>query len=162
MPTNKIARTPNAAMQTPVPAGVVRVAVDSNDGRIYVNRGNSVGREPITPTTVRAITASATLTAADDGAVIIADSTTSVVMTLPATAKGLKFTLIVGQLTTSGGHAFSPAAADKIMGNGFTAADDKDAICSAATDRVGDAITLVGDGVDGWYITSVTGTWARE
>ena len=29
-------------------------------------------------------------------------------------------------------------------------------------DRAGDAITLVGDGVDGWYITGLTGTWTRQ
>lgn len=108
------------------------------------------------------VTASKSLTYSDHGKTFEADSTTSVVLTLPATRKGVTYTFVVGQLTTSGGHALSPNAADKFMGNGFTAADDKDAICSAATDRVGDSITVVGDGVDGWYITAVTGTWARE
>lgn len=111
---------------------------------------------------VEAVTASKSLTYSDHGKTFVADSTTSVVLTLPATRAGVEFTLVVGQLTTSGGHAFSPNASDAIMGNGFTVEDDKDAIISAATDRVGDAITVVGDGNAGWYIKSVVGTVARE
>ena len=141
-----------------------------DDGGLAIRRGTSwsgvaatnQGVERIPVSRFASIAASATLAVSDHGGVFEADSTTSVVLTLPSTQKGLTFTLVVGQLTSSGGHAFSPAAADKIMGNGFTATDDKDAICTAATDRVGDSITLVGDGVDGWYITSVVGTWARE
>lgn len=111
---------------------------------------------------VEKVTASKTITYSDHGKTFFADSTTSVVLTLPATKAGITFTLVVEQLTDTSGHAFSPAAADQIIGNGFTPADDKDAICSAATDRVGDALTIVGDGELGWYITAVTGTWARE
>lgn len=108
-------------------------------------------------------TAAYTLTAADSGKVFLANAASSVVFTLPATVLGLTYTIICMTATTSGvGTSLSPAAADKIMGNGFTAADDKDAINTAATDVVGDTITVVGDGVDGWYITSVIGIWARE
>ena len=107
-------------------------------------------------------TASFTVTAADHGTTFVFDSTTSVVATLPATVQGLRFRFLVEQLTTSGGHAVSPAAADQILGNGFTAADDKDAICSAASDAVGDWLEVTGDGELGWYITSIKGTWARE
>jgi hypothetical protein len=107
---------------------------------------------------VRTETASVTLTKEDAGTVIIADSTTSVVVTLPATEAGLEFTLCVKQLTTSGGHAFSPVAVDKIIFG--SKADDADFVCSAASDAVGDMCTLTGDGVDGWVITSKVGTWA--
>lgn len=108
-------------------------------------------------------TAAYTVTAADSGKVLIADAAASVIFTLPATVAGLVFTFVVKQLPGSGaGVAVSPAAADKIIGNGFTPADDKDAVCVVASDRLGDMITLVGDGVDGWYITSVIGTWTRE
>lgn len=109
------------------------------------------------------VTADTTLTEADSGKVIIINSATSRTLTLPATMAGLTFTLSHQVATTSGaGHAFSPAAADLIRGNGFTPADNKDAVCTQATSRIGDAMTIVGDGVDGWYITSLTGTWARE
>lgn len=143
-----------------------------DDGGLGIRRGsrwkgaNSAdpGRERIAvQRVIDATAATATLSVADNGATVVGSNAASTTITLPATQKGLTYTLVVGALPTSGaGHAFSPAAADKIMGNGFTALDDKDAICSAASDRIGDAITLVGDGVDGWYITSVTGTWARE
>lgn len=111
---------------------------------------------------VEKVTASKTLTYSDHGKTFFADSTTSVVLTLPATKAGITFTLVVEQLTAASGHAFSPAAADFITGNGLTAVDDKDLICSAATDRVGDTVTIVGDGEDGWFISSVIGTWAKE
>ncbi len=123
----------------------------------------AAGQEINYKRTVETKTASFTLTAADSGKIFLIDGSASVVATLPSTAAGLEYTLIVKQLPGSGaGTAFSPAAADKIIGNGFTATDDKDAINSAASDALGDWITLVGDGVDGWYISSIKGTWARE
>lgn len=113
--------------------------------------------------TVVTKTASYTLTTADSGKTFLANGTGTLVFTLPSTALGLTYTIQVMQLPGSGvGTSLSPAAADKIIGNGFTAADDKDAINTAATDRLGDLITVVGDGVDGWYITAVIGTWDRE
>lgn len=111
---------------------------------------------------VEKVTASKSIGYSDHGKTFFADSTTSVVLTLPATKKGVTYTFVVEQLTAGTGHALSPNAADQIIGNGFTPAVDKDAICSGATDRLGDSITVVGDGELGWYITSVTGTWARE
>lgn len=104
-----------------------------------------------------------TVTTADSGALIYVTSADKV-MTLPSTAAGLTYTFVIttAGLSASTGLSISPAAADKIMGNGLTAADNKDAINSGATDRDGDSLTIVGDGVDGWFITAVTGTWARE
>lgn len=113
--------------------------------------------------TVEIKTAAYTLTAADSGKIFLANAAASVVFTLPSTVLGLQFTIVCMTATSSGaGTSFSPAAADKIMGNAFTAADDKDAQNTAATDVVGDTMTVVGDGVDGWYITNVIGIWARE
>jgi hypothetical protein len=107
---------------------------------------------------VRTVTASLTLTKEDTGTVIVADSTTSIVVSLPATEAGLEYTICVKQLTTAGGHAFSPVAADKILFG--SKADDADFVCSAASDAVGDTVTLIGDGVDGWAVVSSKGTWA--
>lgn len=86
------------------------------------------------------------------------------VMTLPATASGLRyrFVLAAGGLSSGTGLSISPNSADKIMGNGFTSADNKDAILAGSGDREGDMIELVGDGDVGWYIVSVLGTWTRE
>jgi len=104
-----------------------------------------------------------TVTAADSGSVILVTAADKV-MTLPSTAAGLAYTFVItaAGLATVTGLSISPAAVDKIMGNGFTSADNKKAINTAATDAEGNSISIVGDGVDGWYITSVTGTWARE
>lgn len=109
------------------------------------------------------VTANTTLTEADSGKVVIINAAAPKVMSLPATAAGLTFTFTHQVATTSGGgHAISPVAADLIRGNGLTPADDKDLICTQGASRIGDSVTLVGDGVDGWYITAITGTWARE
>lgn len=108
-------------------------------------------------------TANYTVTSEDSGKTIIADAA-DLVITLPATIAGFELRVALGPNGLSGGTglSISPAAADKMMGDGFTPADDKDAILTGATDRIGDAIDIVGDGVDGWLITNVTGTWARE
>jgi hypothetical protein len=119
------------------------------------------GYEPVPVNRTIIATASFTLTPADNGAVIICDSTTSIVAQLPATRKGLRFTLVVKQLTAASGHAFSPASVDYIAGNGLTNVDNQDIQCTAASDRVGDMVEIVGDGVDGWFVTSIIGTWAK-
>jgi len=60
-----------------------------------------------------------------------------------------------GGLSSGTGLSISPAAADKID----AAADDTDFVNSGATDTVGDAVTVVGDGAGGWYALNVQGTW---
>lgn len=112
----------------------------------------------------QSVGASVTLTAADSGKVFT-NSAADVVYTLPAadaSTKGCFYKFVT--LTVSGGTgvSISPAAADKIQGTGLTAADNKDLINSGATDAVGDAVTLVCDGVDGYIVTEIIGTWARE
>jgi hypothetical protein len=116
-----------------------------------------------------------TLTAADQGIVqnVIADG---IIITLPSTAAGTTFVIRNGGVPVSNGPVgsgsnasaavlVSPAAADAIAGNGFTAAVNKDAINTKTTSSVGDEITLVGSGTAGaaaWNIQEVVGTWARE
>lgn len=104
-----------------------------------------------------------TVTPDDTGTMFIATAA-DLVFSLPATAVGLvfRFALAAAGLSSGTGLSISPAAADKIMGNGFTSADNKDAINTGASDREGDEIEVTADGVDGWYITYVLGTWARE
>jgi len=167
--TNMIRRVTQAIRGTAGGASIFAFekAGSVNKGRLFVDRGDDgeASMEVVrTEKIVSVSDATHALTAKDDGAtVVITHTAGSSVVSLPATAKGLRFTVIVKGLAGGGaGHAVSPVAADKIMGNGFTSADNKDAICSAASDREGDAITLVGDGADGWFIESVTGTWARE
>lgn len=106
-------------------------------------------------------TASFTVTEADSGKVFICNAA-DLVATLPSTAEGLVFTFVTKVASAGVGTSVSPAAADKIMGAGVTAADNKDLINSGASDVVGDSVTIVGDGLDGWFVLSTTGTWARE
>lgn len=101
---------------------------------------------------------------------VIADA---VVITLPATVVGYNFTVRNAGVKSTGGPkgtasdgtalvSISPNAADKIAGNAFTATDNKDALNTKATSRVGDEMQLVGDGANGYMVTKVIGTWARE
>lgn len=118
------------------------------------------------------VTTNKTLAITDVGIVqnVTADG---LVITLPATVVGYSYTIRNGGAAPSGAAAgtgadfsvginVSPNAADKIAGNGFTATDDKDAINTKATARVGDEIRIIGDGVNGWFLEIVKGTWARE
>lgn len=107
--------------------------------------------------------ASYPVTTGDSGVVFEAGAA-DLVFTLPATAAGLHYTFVLAAagLSAGTGLSISPNAADQIIGNGFTPADDKDAICAGSGDRAGDMIELVGDGNLGWYITGVIGTWTRE
>ncbi len=103
---------------------------------------------------------------------VIADAIT---ITLPATgAAGLYYFTIrnggvpasgpLGAATGSDGSVLltvAPNASDKISGLGFTAADNKAALNTKVTARVGDQITLLSDGVDGWTVVSARGVWAR-
>ena len=98
-----------------------------------------------------------TLTAADSGKVFrvnVADC----VFNLPATEEGLFFHFIVDTVSATTGCSLSPVAADNI--NGGT--DNKDLINTAATDVRGDAVTLIGDGSEGWLTMSMHGIWAEE
>lgn len=111
------------------------------------------------------VTGNKTLTAADSG--IVQNVTVDgAIITLPSTANGLTFTIRNGgRYDGQIGVAVSPAAADGITGNGFTATINKDAINTKATSKTGDEITIVGTGsagVAGWVTSNVTGTWARE
>lgn len=114
-----------------------------------------------------------TLALADNGVVqnVIADAIT---ITLPATTAGAVFTIrnggvpassSVGSGTGSDASALikvSPNASDKIQGLNFSASDNKAAQNTKATAKVGDFITLVGDGTDGWNVAYARGIWVRE
>ena len=107
-----------------------------------------------------ALTGNKTLAEADCGTVQVVNATATI--TLPSTVVGMTFIVEVGQTSTGAAPTVnvSPAALDKIMGNGFTSADNKDAISTAG--RAGDRIVLVGDGANGWFVQEVRGTWTRE
>lgn len=104
-----------------------------------------------------AVTGAKTLDEGDSG--VVQNVTASATITLPATVVGTSYIIRNGG-DESVTVTVSPAAADKIMGNGFTSADDKDAINTLGNG--GDYIHLVGDGVNGWFVAGVSGTWTRQ
>jgi hypothetical protein len=84
-------------------------------------------------------------------------------LTLPAIADGLGgITLLY--VGAYGGCALTidPAAADMILGPDITGADDKDLILTKATSRRGDFVTLNLGDADGYVVTEMRGTWARQ
>ena len=139
----------------------------ANDTTTSQGLGNGVNYENIDT--------AKTLAVGDNGVVqnVIADGIT---ITLPATgAAGLyHFTIRNGGVPASSSVGFgtgadgsvlvkvSPNASDKISGLAFSAQDNKAAQNTKATSKVGDFITLVSDGVDGWTVVSARGIWARE
>ena len=112
-------------------------------------------------TNVKSSATSFALTAADSGTIVIITGADQVV-TLPSTEVGLTYTIIAGVASGSAGLKVSPAAADKIIGCGGVGADNKDAINDTGTDVIGDSITVVGDGADGWYVVAQHGIWSQE
>lgn len=107
--------------------------------------------------------ATQTLTAAQTGQRFV--GAVDAVFTLPAAAvalTGVWYEFETGALSVGTGLSISPAAADHIRGNGLTSVDNKDLINTGASDRLGDSVRLYCDGVDGWVIDAVIGTWAKE
>ena len=99
-----------------------------------------------------------TLTALQSGAIVTVTATSKVV-TLPATATGLWFT-IVGDVANHA-LAISPNASDSIAGLGLTPADDKDLLATTASDAVGDFVTLYAVAA-GWVIGESRGVFEIE
>lgn len=109
-------------------------------------------------------TANYTIVEDDHRATLIAGAV-DLVFTLPsavASLTGFEVTVVTATISATTGVSLSPAATDKIQGKGITSVDGKDRINSAATDAVGDLLTLVCDGVDGWWVKNERGTWAQE
>jgi len=133
--------------------------------RIYIDRqgsGESTKETVRTAKILRTGAANLTLTPEDDGATVYFDNATSRIVTLPPTSKNLTFRFIIETVTAGAGHKIDPNAADKITGNGLALADGVAIECDGATDRAGDILELEGDGVNGWYITNLIGTWSTE
>lgn len=103
-----------------------------------------------------AVTGNKTLDEGDSG--VVQNVTATATVTLPATVVGTVYIVRVGAdgITVS----VSPNASDKIMGNGFTSADNKDLVFTSQP--VGSFVKLVADGVNGYFVAEVAGTATRE
>jgi hypothetical protein len=102
-----------------------------------------------------------TLDAEDAGKFIWVD-TDATVLTLPAVGGIASFR--IGNIAAYGvsGLAISPNAADMIEGPDITAADNKDIINTKATAARGDWVQVNDGDANGWSISQMVGTWARE
>lgn len=82
-------------------------------------------------------------------------------ITLPATATGVCYNIMNIGADAAVLVTISPNSADKIIGMGSAATDNKDILNTKATARTGDYVRLVGH-ADGWAIQEIVGIWARE
>lgn len=84
-------------------------------------------------------------------------------LTLPVIGTGLAglTILAVGAFGTTA-VTISPHSDDMILGPNITGANNKDLICTKATQRRGDFVTLNDGDADGYEVTEMRGTWARE
>lgn len=129
-------------------------AVEAADGPIALPAGI---RRPVIVTDA----ATLALKAEQSGAVIRAIKTSATqTFALPApTTPGLEFTFICGH--ADGEINIDPGAATyTITGAGIAVAAAKDLKNAAASNVVGDSVTIVSDGDKGWLITAIQGTWA--
>lgn len=143
--------------------GFVKRFVSS--GKVVVDFNAGVYRDPWGHYSVReTLTGTKTFDAEDCGKLfcVTADADGDA-LTLPAIADGFggATILAVGAFGTTA-VTISPNAADKIHGPDITSADDKDLICTKATQRRGDFVKLDLGDADGYVVTQLRGTWARE
>ena len=102
-----------------------------------------------------------TLDIQDNGKIIAVD-TDAVVITLPATVVGYKFSIMNVAAFGAALISLSPNAVDLIAGPDTAGTDNKDQQNTKATSKRGDSITVLGDGANGWFIQDRVGTWAEE
>lgn len=118
------------------------------------------GLEPRAPIN-ETVSANKTLDAEDVGKWMEVN-TDAVVITLPATAAGLVFRIRNVGADGAVGINVSPQALDKIMGPDIAGVDNKDLINTKATAKKGDYVILIADGVNGYFVLDINGTWAAE
>ena len=139
--------------------GFVRRFVSSGVAIVEYDAENFV--DPYAGKVAGTISVDTTLDATYSGKVLFVD-TDAKVITLPAVEGigGIKI-VNIGSYGTIAVNV-SPNAVDMIEGPGITAADNKDIINTKATAQRGDFIELEYGDANGWTITDMKGTWARE
>ena len=140
-----------------------------SDGTYWTASQSNVNRQKI----ISSLADGTTLTIGQSGATIL-QSTNAATITLPATVSGVEYTFIwIG----NPGQTFniSPNSSDKIGGsivdvangsvvtaaNNGAGTDDKDLQLDNGS-KIGDRVTLIGDGSLGWFIKDGLGSWAFE
>ena len=144
--------------------GTAVVAAVAADEFVYVAINKF---DPRIPTFVQGarITKAASANAAVTESGVCYDVTAdAAVITLPATAAGLEFTVMNMAADGAALVEVDFQAADKNIGGLGIAAggDGKKLSNTKATAKKGDFITFVADGTDGYRIAAIRGTWAQE
>lgn len=158
-----------------IPCGILVEYVSTTSG--WIDIGPAVAKEAVETENVVTLTDNYTVKVEESGTIFMI-GTDEKTITLPATVKGLKYTVI--NIGAAGNNivTISPAAADKIQGNlsssvgknadattadGLvdicTGTDGGDLVNTKTSANVGDRVTLVGDGADGWWIVEGVGIW---
>jgi len=143
------------------------MTLDTSNNAENVAFGNGI----IVDTTTQ--TAAVSLDKSDCGTwQFLGDNMDADTIDLPSTVAGCVLNFMFKG--TDGGALvdISPAAADAIHGScyeetgdslvQFSGADNADIGLTKVTANTGDYITLVGDGVDGWYVAGCAGIWANN
>ena len=136
---------------------------DANGNRVLFAEGG-LGK------VIETITANRTLRVEDSGKIFLV-ATDALVITLPATVKGLDYTFINTGANGNNIITISPQATDGIAGTITLASTvvvragtvDTDLVNTKATAKVGDSIRIIGTGIAGvtaYTILSSTGIWA--
>jgi hypothetical protein len=102
-----------------------------------------------------------TLDEQDCGKVMIA-TVDAIVVTLPATATGLNFTIVNGADDAAALLSVDPASGDLITGPDYAGTDNKDWQNTKATAKAGDFMKLQYKAATGWIVTELKGVWANE
>lgn len=111
------------------------------------------------------LSAADTMDAADNGKVILCDTT--LVITLPSSAAGYgPYTFVnYGEETDEISDvqiSISPNSSDQITGCDISASNNKDIINTLATAKKGDYLKVQYAGANKWAIVGMRGTWARQ
>ncbi len=142
--------------------GLVRRFVSS--GVAIVEFGPEI-RDPWGHKTVReTLSGTKTFDAEDCGKLFCVDADADGdALTLPAIATGLSgLTILAVGAFGSTAVTIDPNSGDMILGPNITGQDNKDLICTKATQRRGDFVTLIAGDADGYMVTELRGTWVRE
>lgn len=141
--------------------GGVGVYYDKSDKQVHFHDG-SVDRVVTERVPGMSAITSGTYTVAlpaDNGKIFELELLTGITVTLPAVSaanKGQRVTFINALLPTSNQYRITPNASDRIAYKSDAANYDN----TAATDALGDLVTLESDGVDGWIVVNKIGIWA--
>jgi len=115
--------------------------------------------------------AAVTLDATDCGKILfVTDAADGDAITLPATIAGCEYTFMFVGSDDGALIDISPNANDAAHGSCTLAAsvmelsgtDDADFGLTKSGANTGDTMTIMGDGTEGWYVTTCTGIWANN